>query len=71
MLSINLRDGATGAGTLLWSLQFIQPVNNIFAMTVPLPHIQGTAATAMTLEFSAGGAAATLQSVTLTGYTTA
>ena len=71
VLSVSLRDGATGAGTILWSLQFIQPVNNIFSMTAPLPHIAGTAATAMTLEFSAGGAAATIQSVSLTGYTTA
>ena len=71
VISVSLRDGATGAGTILWSTQFIQPVNNVFAMAVVLPHIKGTAATAMTLEFSAAGAAATLQSVSLQGYTTA
>lgn len=71
IISVSLRDGATGAGTILWSMQFIQTTNQVLAVTVPLPHIAGTAATAMTLEFSAAGVAASVQSVSLSGYTTA
>jgi len=71
VLSINLRDGATGAGTVLWTKQFILPVNTTFSENVDLPDIQGSAATAMTLEFSAAGVAASVQSVSLMGYTTA
>lgn len=71
ILSIALRDGATGAGTILWQKQFILPVNYTLSESVSLPHIQGTAATAMTLEFSAAGVAASVQAVSLAGYTTA
>ena len=71
IISVSLRDGATGAGTILWSMQFIQTTNQVLAVHVPLPHIAGTAATAMTFEFSAGGVAASVQSVSMQGYTTA
>lgn len=71
VISVALRDGATGAGTVLWSKQFILPVNATISENVLLPHIVGTAATAMTLEFSGAGVAASLQSVNLQGYTTA
>lgn len=71
VISVALRDGATGAGTVKWSKQFILPVNSTISESVSLPDIQGTAATAMTLEWSAAGVAASLQSVSLTGYTTA
>lgn len=71
-IQLNLRDGATGAGTILWSRQF--GVGAALAaggqMVVSLSglNIVGSAATAMTLEFSAAGAATTLQSVAMTGY---
>lgn len=68
---IALRDGATGAGTILWSKTLLAPTNSIVSESIALPHIVGTANTPMTLEFSAAGAAATVQSVNLTGYTTA
>lgn len=71
VLSIVLRDGATGAGTILWQMQFILPVNTTLIHSVSLPHIQGTAATAMTVESSAAGVAASVISVNLQGYTTA
>ena len=71
VISVALRDGATGAGTVLWQKQFILPVNSTINESVPLPDIQGTAATAMTFEFSAAGVAASLESVCLAGYTTA
>jgi len=71
VLSINLRDGATGAGTIIWTKQFILPVNTTLSESVVLPDLTGTAATAMTLEFSGAGVAASVQSVSLQGYTTA
>ena len=71
VISVALRDGATGAGTVLWSKQFILPVHSPISENVPLPHVMGTAATAMTLEWSAAGVAASLESVSLSGYTTA
>lgn len=51
---VNLRDGASGAGTILKSWQFALPATTIapFAVSFPL-HEVGTAATAMTLEFTA------------------
>jgi hypothetical protein len=68
-LQINLRDGATGAGTIIWSKTVTIPAT-------AAPHYDGNfcglnligaANTAMTLEFSAALANES-QSVTLTGY---
>lgn len=67
-VSINLRDGATGAGTVLWSKQVILPANGVWEVSISGLNIPGSAATAMTLEFSAAGAAGTFESVSLTGY---
>jgi len=71
-ITLNLRDGATGAGTILWSRRFgIGAANAADAQQeVSLSGLKifGTANTAMTLEFSAAGAATTLQSVALTGH---
>ena len=69
VLTINLRDGATGAGTVLWQTQ-------VTAAATATQHGQshvcglnliGSAATAMTLEFAAG-LANEQESVALTGY---
>jgi hypothetical protein len=67
VVQLNLRDGATGAGTILWSMSFSFGTTTMIAVVVPV-HIFGTAATAMTLEFSAAGVAASFQSVAMTGY---
>jgi hypothetical protein len=73
-IQLNLRDGATGAGAILWSRRFGvgAAVVDALVQTVSISglSIPGSAATAMTLEFSAAGAATTLQSVSLTGYDT-
>lgn len=74
-IQINLRDGATGAGTILWSRRVgfgVAAGADGFEFKVSLAPLSifGSAATAMTLEFSAAGAATTLQSVALTGYDT-
>lgn len=67
-LVFNLRDGATGAGTVLWSVAFIgqagvaQPPVTFCGLNIP-----GTAATAMTLESAAAPGASNFAFVTLTG----
>lgn len=66
---INLRDGATGAGTIIarWMLA-VTAVDNNECVTLSGLAIIGTANTAMTLEFDAAGAATGEQTVTLTGF---
>lgn len=65
---LNLRDGATGAGTILWSKQVILPANGLWEVSLGGLNIVGSAATAMTLEFGAAGATGTFESVSLTGH---
>jgi hypothetical protein len=67
-LVFNLRDGATGAGTVLWALQVSLPVNTTWSFFLGGLNIIGSAATAMTLETVAAPAAAAFASVSLTGY---
>jgi len=71
IIVVALRDGATGAGTILWSKSLALPANSIVSESIMLPHLVGTAATAMTVEFSGAGVANSVQSVNLAGYTTA
>lgn len=55
-LNVNLRDGAAGAGTIIWSFTVIVGAatgQNIPPFTASGLNLVGTAATAMTLEFSA------------------
>ena len=65
-----LRDGATGAGTILWTFQVSLPVSYTQVVTISGLNIIGTAATAMTLETVAAPAAAAFASVSMTGYDT-
>lgn len=72
-IQVNLRDGATGAGTILKSWTISAPtnastgsaVNVVIPFAVPIP---GSPATAMTLEFAAATAAATIACVNLQGF---
>ncbi len=71
-LTVNLIDGASGGSTYLWrsviSLPAVQGgITSISKTGLWLP---GTAATAMTLEFSAAGGGNTIESVSLQGTTT-
>jgi len=63
-----LRDGATGAGTVLWSLQVSLPVNTTWSFALGGLNIVGSAATAMTIETVAAPVAASFASVSMTGY---
>ena len=64
-LQVNLRDGASGAGTILWSCLMDVPINDSRTVTLAGLNIFGTANTAMTLEFAAAGGATTQESCTL------
>lgn len=68
-LFFRIRDGACGAGTIVWTASVGCPVNGA-ALLVSPPGltIVGTAATAMCAEFSGAGAAATQETVSAAGY---
>ena len=68
---VNLRDGATGAGTILWSQSISCGTTQAVVINASGLYILGSAATAMTLEFDAAGVAASFESVSLVGCTTA
>ena len=69
VLTINLRDGATGAGTVIWSTEITAGATAANHGNVNLCGLNliGSAATAMTLEFSAL-LTNEYEAVTLTGY---
>ena len=67
-LALNLRDGATGAGTILWSVNISITTNTFWQVSLSGLSIIGSAATAMTLEFAANNVAASFSSVNLAGY---
>lgn len=68
--TVNLRDGATGAGTILgtWFINIATTAYGWNHLEMTGLNVVGTAATAMTLEFTSAGGAHTLESCTLTGY---
>lgn len=68
---VNLRDGATGAGTILWSdrLAVVDAAGGVCKVAIAGLNIVGSENTAMTLEFAAAPGGASFESVTLTGRT--
>lgn len=70
-ITVNLRDGASGAGTVKLTFQLIIPATtgqNVLPFCSPV-NVVGSANTAMTLEFSTL-LANLIESVSLQGYTT-
>jgi hypothetical protein len=68
---VHLRDGASGAGTILRSWVIgIDTANASRCENVTGLNMTGSANTAMTLEFAAAGSATSTSTVTLTGYST-
>ncbi len=69
---VNLRDGASGAGTILWTGRLAIPATNGSSARIELTglNIVGSANTAMTLEFSGAGGANTYETVSMSGYST-
>ena len=64
------RDGATGAGTILWQMTI--PIgavaNSIVNLVIAGIHLPGTSGNAMTLEFTAAGGANTFETVNLQAH---
>jgi hypothetical protein len=70
-LVFNLRDGATGAGTILWSGRLCNLANTGDSIAIAGLRIRGTKNTAMTLESAAAPAANVTATVAMTGYSEA
>jgi hypothetical protein len=69
-ITLALRDGATGAGTVLWSETIICAINSPCVLSSGLIHATGSAATAMTCEWSGAPVATNFAVASLTGYDT-
>lgn len=63
-----VRDGASGAGTILWAQQVILPVNGVWSIAITDLSLLGSRGTAMTVEFTGAGVAGSVQSISATGY---
>lgn len=67
-ITLSLRDGATGAGTVLWSKTIICPITSPCVLDSGILNVPGTAGTAMTCEWSGAPVATNFAVATLTGY---
>jgi hypothetical protein len=69
-LTVHLRDGATGAGSILasWIIAIPAVAGEYRGIQLTGLKVFGTAATAMTLEFATAGGSDTYESVTLFGH---
>ncbi len=69
-VTVNLRDGASGAGTILQSWQLTLPAATLLPVVLKLSglHIQGSPNTAMTFE-CASAVTNLMQAVSMSGYT--
>jgi hypothetical protein len=62
--TLNLRDGATGAGTVLFTQPLGGPASSTTGIALPMD-VVGSVNTAMTLEFSGGGSNSAIEAVSL------
>lgn len=69
---VQLRDGASGAGTVLWASRLTVAAGAAVQSLIHITglNIVGSANTAMTLEFSAGPGSGNFETVSLSGYDT-
>ncbi len=70
-VQVVLRDGATGAGTVLWSGRYTGPAGTTIHVERDGLNLVGSVNTAMTMEFVAAPGAGDFQTVTLNGFTAA
>jgi hypothetical protein len=72
-VTVTIRDGASGAGTILWQhgLSVITTAGGSAHIALSGLSLVGTAATAMTIEFSAAGGAGSFETVSMQGYSVA
>lgn len=68
-----VRDGATGAGTIIWQryVSVITTAGGCASIDLSGLNIPGSANTAMTVEFNAAGGVGSFESVSMQGYTVA
>ena len=71
LITLNLRNGVSGAGTIIWSKQVILPAGGVWEVNLSELNIPGAYGAAMTLEFSGAPAATNLEAVALDGYLSA
>lgn len=69
-LQFSLRDGAAGAGTIVWTARLSAPANSSACLTPAPLFVLGSVNTAMTLESAGVTVAGSFATVALTGYTT-
>ena len=69
VVEVYVRDGAAGAGTIIWQHTITLPATAgaMNGIAITDLWIEGTAATAMSVEFSAAGGANTFESLSATG----
>lgn len=67
-VTVVVRDGATGAGTILWQDRLMAPIGFTDRISVDGLNIIGSLATAMTIEFTAAPSATNFETVSATGY---
>lgn len=70
-LVVNLRDGASGAGTILWTTRLLAPAGTCVVVSRDNLNIVGSVNTAMTLEFAAAPGATNFENVNMNGITVA
>ncbi len=68
-IQVYLRDGASGAGAILYAFTVAAPANGQGGVAIHNIDIRGSENTAMTFEFSGAGVSASQQVVTLIGET--
>ncbi len=66
IMTLNLRDGATGAGTVLWNIVLSTGASSTVGIQTPNLNILGSPGTAMTIEFAAGATNSGVETVNLT-----
>jgi hypothetical protein len=64
--TLNVRDGATGAGTVVWTIVLSTSASSTAGVQTPNLNIVGSPGTAMTVEFAAGAANSGVETVNLT-----
>lgn len=69
-VTVVVRDGATGVGTILWQDRIIANAGVNFAISIMGVNIAGTTGNAMTVEFIAAPAATNFETLSASGYDT-
>lgn len=67
-VTVVVRDGATGTGTILWQDRLMAPIGFSDRISVDGLNIVGSLATAMTIEFTAAPTATNFETISASGY---